>query len=366
VKGKRQVRMVPKSEEWIYPRSLGFLEMYQGILIAADTLVSLGLEVNLHVYDIRSDTVELTRLIRQDKLKEMDLIIGPVYSSNLAIMADYAEKNRIPVVSPVRLMSNNLLEGNPALFMANPTIGVVQDAIAKETGNFSNNNIVFIHNDSAGVDTDVIRFREKIINELSNHLPFNEVRFKELLFYSRSAFGNDSINRLAHSLNPKSDNIVIIASEEDPVISETLQELHTLSKKYPLKVFGYPALMTLDNLEPKFIFELDMLLFSPTWIDYNRMNVKKFNARYRKLFSTEPDEMSYAWLGYDIAYYFMSGLSIHGNRFIEHPEIHNPRLLQSEYMFERTGRKNGYENKKLYRLRYSKEYEVKPENVTVE
>ena len=366
VKGKRQMRIVPKSEDWIYSRSTGFLEMYQGILIAADSLTSLGLEVNLHVYDIKSDTVELTRIIRQDKLKDMDLIIGPVYSANLSIMADYAEKNRIPVVSPVRLMSNNFLEGNPDLFMANPTISVVQDAIAKEVGNFSNSNIVFIHNDSAGVDTDVIHFREKIIYELSNHLPFPEVRFKELNFYSRSAFGNDSINRLAHSLNPKSDNIVIIASEDDPVISETLQELHTLSKRYPLKVFGYPAVMTLDNLEPKFIFELDMLLFSPTWIDYSKNNVKKFNAKFRKLFLTEPAEMSYAWLGYDIAFYFISGLSIHGNRFIENPQIHNPRLLQTEYIFERAGRKNGFENKKLYRLRYSKEYEVKSENVPAE
>jgi hypothetical protein len=259
-------------------------------------------------------------------------------------------------------MSNILLEENSGLFMANPTIGVVQDAIAKEVGNFSNSNFVFIHNDSAGVDSDIINFRQKIINELSNHLPFNEFRFKELLFYSRSAFGNDSINRIAHSLDPKSENIVIIASEEDPVISETLQELHTLSKKVPLKVFGYPAVMTLDNLEPKFIFELDMLLFSPSWVDFNRSNVKKFNASYRKLFLTEPDMMSYSWLGYDITYYFLSGIAMHGNRFIEHPEIHNPRLLQTEFMFERTGRKNGFENRKLFRLRYSKDYEVISEN----
>lgn len=361
VKGKKIHKVISRPDEWIYPRATGFVEMYEGILLAVDTLRSLGMDINLHVFDIKSDTLELTRIIRRGDLAEMDLIIGPVYSANLIIMAAYADSLGIPVVSPVQLFSNSVLVNHPNLFMANASLEVAQNRISKKVSEYFADNIVFIHSDSAGVDNDVKTFRGKIINELSNRLPFEEIKFKEFLHYSRSAFDNDSINRLAHALSPGTNNIVIIASEDGPVISETLQEIHALSKKYSVKVFGYPTIRGLDNLEPKFIFDLDLLIYSPFWIDYSRRDVRKFNNDFRQLFLTEPSELSYSWLGYDITYYFLSGLAIHGKDFISHPEIHNPDLLETEFDFQRKTINDGFENQKLFPVRYTKEYEVKLE-----
>jgi LysM repeat protein len=358
VKGRRVYRVIKRNEDWIYPASLGFLEMYQGILLAADTLRSVGLDISLHVYDIRSDTVELTRLINRGALAEMDLIIGPVYSNNLEIMTAYAGPLGIPVVSPVPLFSNSLLSGNPSLFMANASLEVAQDAIARKAGEYFDNNFVFIHSDTAGVDPDVKNFKHKIFAELTNRLPYEEIRFKELIFYSRSKFGNDSINRLSHALSEDLNNTVIIASEETPVISETLQEIHSLARTYPVKVFGYPAMRSAETLDLKYLFDLDILIFSPYWIDYSKRDVRKFNADYHEKFLTEPDEMSYSWLGYDITYYFLSGIAIHGKEFTEHPEIHNPDLLYTKFDFRRKTTNDGFENHKLYTLRFTKDYVI--------
>ncbi|NLA49471.1 MAG: LysM peptidoglycan-binding domain-containing protein, partial [Bacteroidales bacterium] len=159
VKGKVTYRQVKKLEDWIYYRSAGFVEMYQGILLAVDTLRSLGLNINLHAFDIKSDTIEVTRLINRGQLAGMHLIIGPVYSRNLAIVSEYARKTNIPVVSPVRLMNNSALVNNPLLFMANASLAVAQDAIAKEASDYYLNNFIFIHADTARNDPDVIRFR---------------------------------------------------------------------------------------------------------------------------------------------------------------------------------------------------------------
>jgi LysM repeat protein len=66
LKGKKIYKVIDRSDDWIYPRSLGFVEMYEGILLAADTLRALGLNINIHVLDIESDTVEgQTNKIRQ-------------------------------------------------------------------------------------------------------------------------------------------------------------------------------------------------------------------------------------------------------------------------------------------------------------
>jgi LysM repeat protein len=359
LKGKKIYKEIKRPDDWIYPGSLDFVEMYEGILLAVDTLRSLGLDVNLYVYDIKRDTIELTRLIKSGKLSDMDLIIGPVYSYNLTIVADYARDRGIPVVSPVPLINNSVLSKNPTLFMSNSSLEVSQKALAKKISEYYDNNFVFIHTDSLGNDEDVKRFKNLIFTELSYKLPYEDTKFKEFLFYSRSMFDNDSINRLSHALSEQSKNIVIIASEEAPVISETIMDVHGLSKKYDVKVFGYPAMRDIENLDPKYFFDLDIMVFSPSWIDYNKDDVKKFNSVFRQKFLTEPSEKSYAWQGYDLAYYFLSGLAITGKDFISHPEVHNPDLLQTDYDFVRKDAANGCENQKLFLIRYTKDYDVK-------
>ena len=98
VKGNRIFNVTKRDDDWIYPRSLDFVEMYEGILLAADTLCSLGLDINLYPFDIKSDIVDITKLIKSGKLADMDLIIGPVYSHNLTAVATYAKDLGIPVV----------------------------------------------------------------------------------------------------------------------------------------------------------------------------------------------------------------------------------------------------------------------------
>jgi hypothetical protein len=190
-------------------------------------------------------------------------------------------------------------------------------------------------------------------------LPYEEIKFKELPFYSRSMFDNDSINRLSHALSEKSKNVIIIASEDAPVISETIMDIHALSRKFDITVFGYPAMRDLDNLDPKYFFDLDLMVYSPSWIDYSKRDVKQFNSDFRKKFLTEPLPKSYAWQGYDVAYFFLSGLAVFGKDFIIHPEMHYPDLLQTEYDFVRNEAGDGFENQKLFLIRYTKDYEVK-------
>lgn len=361
IKGKKQYKTTPRPGEWIYPQSLDFIEMYNGILLAADTLRALGLDITVHTWDIKGDTIGITKLIQSGKLSDMDLIIGPVYSRNLNIVAKYARNHGIPVVSPVSLINNSVLRGHPTLFMANSSLEVAQRQLAKKISENNTSNLVFIHSDTLRNDPDVKRFKNLIFSELTQKMPYEDIRFREFLFYSRSTYGNDSINRMSHALSENSENIVIIASEDPAVVSETVTIIHGLSRKYNVKVYGYPSMIYIENLDPRMFFELNMLVFSPYRIDYSSPNVQKFDNTYLKKFLTMPLESSYAWIGYDIAYYFISGVAMHGKDFVEHPEMHNPVLLQNQFEFERQNAGDGFENQKLFRIRYSKNYEVKVE-----
>ena len=359
VRGKKVYKELKRPEDWIYPGSVDFVEMYEGILLAADTLRSLGLNININTFDIKSDTIELTRLIRSGKLDQMDLIIGPVYSHNLTRVSEYVRELGIPVVSPVPLYNNSVLTGNPNLFMTSASLEVSQKALATKLSEYADHNFVFIHADSLGVDEDVKRFKNLIITELTNWVPYDEIKFKELVFFSRSMFDNDSINRLSHALSTQTENVVIIASEDPPVVSEIIMDVHGLSKRHDVKVFGYPVLRELENLDPRYFFDLDIMVYSPFWIDYTLNDVRQFNADFRMKFMTQPSETSFAWQGYDIVYFFLSGLAIHGKEFINTPWIHRPDLLHTEYDFVSKTTRDGFENQKLFLIHYTKDFELR-------
>ena len=356
VKGKWTYNIISRSDDWIYPRSVGFIEMYQGILLAADTLRALGLNVNIHTFDVKDDTVEITQLIQSGKLDNTDLIIGPVHSKNLSMVAAFAASREIPVVSPVPLKNNDVLAGNPSLFIANPSLSIAQKCIAMKIGDYAPDNIVLISNDT--LSSGSLEFKEMILKELESTIPLEQIKLKDYVYYSRSDFGADTLNRLGSTLSDKVRNLVIVDSEDSPVMSESITDIHTLSRKYDVKVIGYPNMRYLDNLDPQICFDLGLMIYSPYWIDYSSDKVKRFLSDYLKKFKSQPSEMSYAWMGYDIAYYFISGLSMHGKAFLNHPEIHNPELLQTEFDFRRKTNSDGFENQKLYLVRYSNNYQL--------
>jgi hypothetical protein len=123
-------------------------------------------------------------------------------------------------------------------------------------------------------------------------------------------------------------------------------------------VIGYPNLRWLDNLDPIYFYDLGTMLFTPSWVDYNQDDVKNFIRSYRAKFNMEPPIRSYAWQSYDLSLYFMSGVALHGRQFMYQPGRHKPDLLQVDYDFMRTGLTNGFENNKLFLIRYTPEMTV--------
>jgi len=352
-------RIREKPFTWIYPQSVAFLEMYEGILIAADELRSAGMDVRIHTFDTRADSAIVGGVINSGRIRNMDLIIGPIFSYNLEKVVAYAGQNNIPVVSPVPLRNNNVLSGNNLLYVVNPSQAVIEETLAASIGNHFDQNLVFIYSDTASTGNESAELRNMILRELSFRTEIGDVNFKQLLYRSWSSSPTDTLNRLAHTLNPLTDNVIILGTENEAAISETLMNLHTLHRKNSLILYGYPSVRNLeDNIELQYLFDLGINIFTPFYIDYDREVVLRFLDRFRTTFRAEPSEGSFAWIGYDITRYFASGLAYHGNRFLANPEVHNPELLHSRFDFRQDSNNDGFENWGLYHLRYSNQMKI--------
>ena len=78
--------------------------------MAINDLRELGISIDLFVYDTQRDSVTVDAIFRKHEMKKMDLIIGPVYSENFDIAANFANEHRINIVSPLSRKKELLTE----------------------------------------------------------------------------------------------------------------------------------------------------------------------------------------------------------------------------------------------------------------
>lgn len=358
--GKKIYREAIKQEDWIYDASLPFIEMYEGMLIAVDSLRSLGLEVELNVSDTGADTSTVDRLISSGRLSNADLIIGPVYSYNLERIATYAATYGIPVVSPVQLRNQNILEGRPNLFRVCPSARVAQDVIVREVAAHQGSNVIFLYSDSLMIDPQTAGFWGKIRTALTAETDAGTTLLTEH-YYTGVVPRYDmyrGVATLETMMKADRENIIILATVLSPKVSAALSTLHTLSRRYDIIVLGYPELGTLETIDLRYYYDLQMMIPSESYIDYTRESTRAFLDTFRKKFRTEPPAESFAWRGFDMAYYFIGGLALEGKAFLQSPGSFNPSLVSHDFGFRRDSTGDGFDNWNMFLLQYKKDMSV--------
>jgi LysM repeat protein len=349
-----------RSGSAIYDGSLPFLEAYEGVLIAADSLRALGLTVEMEVYDTGADSAELKRLIRSGELEDADLIIGPVFSYNLEQIAGWATERDIPVVSPVPLRDSHIHENKPTLYRVFPSQEVVQDVIAAEVGSHPGSKVVFLHSDSAMYDPATVRLWQMVKAAAGD--VFYAAGGRVVPFYftgmteKRNVYSN--VASFESLLDPQAENIIVLATTSTPVVSSAFSALHSLTKRYNIMVVGYPEIRGLETIDLKYFYDLELYIPTESYIDFESESARAFSSVFMKKFRTEPMAESFAWRGFDIGWYFMGGIATGGKQFLKDPGTFNPELLSLEPDFRRDSRQNGYENKGMFMLHYRKDMSI--------
>ena len=111
------------------------LELYQGIELEVARLKEEGVAIQLHTFDSKRDLEYLNGLVKDPTVLAADVIIGPVYPEESALVSAFAEVQKIPFIHPLSNLGDRYEESQfsylfrPALSsLAN---GVV-DALKKQ------------------------------------------------------------------------------------------------------------------------------------------------------------------------------------------------------------------------------------------
>jgi LysM repeat protein len=379
--------------------SFTFIHYYQGILIALDSVQKLGHNITLHVQDIGMDVEKVSNLTRQQGFEDMDLIIGPFYPEALKEVTSFALRHDIPVVSPL-LDNSSQLQGFPNLFQVSPSMETQLSSLAGYLARaYPDENIILVHNDQQQARDLISGFRDALRIEFNdmrrledslslarvdgyyfngamvgrrrtNVLVVNDSLFLQQRTRRRHSqitphefkeivFNDGGIDALTKVFEKEKKNIVITLIGGEAFLSNYLRQLDEFTGDYDITLFGTPQWSDYQTIDPQYLENLNVHIFSPDFVEYHDQHVRDFVYRYRQQFNTEPSVD--AFRGVNTGYFFFNALATYGKQFPRCIENLNGKSFQNPFLFEKLQTENdGWENLKfiLYRHR-----EFRRENV---
>lgn len=338
-----------------YGNSENFLQFYEGVLLAVDSMQKKGMRIALNVYDTKDNPVSIRKVVNDEAFLATDLILGPVYENVQKEVAQVAARNQIPLISPFTPKST-LINNNPQFYQINPTREYLAEATAEMiAADYLNTNFIVVKT-SAYEGTPEGQLVELIRKRFANSGISNGGRFTVYDFRSGRASG------LSKILLPEKENVVFIPSADEGELSVAISNINNLAKDFRITLVGagnyqqkYPS------IEISHYHNLNFKYINPYWIDYTKGSTINYVEKFISNFGTEPN--SYGVQGFDVAWYFLNAIHFYGKDFENCLPYMNTKLLQGNYSFKRVSQSGGFMNEGVSVISYNRNFEVKRKDV---
>lgn len=340
-----------------YRNTENFVQFYEGVLLAVDSMQRAGMKINLNVYDTQHNADSIRNVIYREDFLETDLIIGPVYHDVQNEVAAIAAKNRIPMVSPLSAQSNEI-NSNPYYYQVNPS----REYIAMQTADliseeyFNSNFIIFKTNIYNGTTEGrlVNLIHEKLYNSGFWGKP-NGVKFSIYDFQNEGPFGFRRI------LSKTRENVVFIPSSDVGELSIAVSNINNLAGEYPITLIGTSRLQQYESIQIEHFHNLNLEYIAPYWVNYKDPASIRFFEKFRESFYTDPG--SFGIQGYDVSVFFLNALKTYGREFNDCLPYLQTDLVQGNYRFEKVSPFGGFMNEGVSVISFKKDFEVVRERV---
>lgn len=78
-----------------------FVDFYRGALIGLKQMRNDGYVINLSVFDTERSAERLSEIMQSEAFQSADMLIGPIYNEEVAMVLAFAEEKNIPVINPL-------------------------------------------------------------------------------------------------------------------------------------------------------------------------------------------------------------------------------------------------------------------------
>jgi hypothetical protein len=313
------------------------LDFYEGSLMAIDSAKSIGIPVDVSVFDSQETKTSSTVLnvILENQLQDFDAIIGPLYQNNIDKAADFLLGQSVVMISP---LSKDAGIAFPNLYKSVPSSDVLKSAMfdfmIQKRGNMI-----------AVVDKKKESVRQYIKNQ------YSQVRFAGL-----NDDGSLSVESLRNMFVRDKINYVILETTNTAMIKWTMHTMLNAMKNYKLQLVILEPNETLDTDEINFENLTKLNLMFPSITNENDSNEARiFEREFRKINKIAPN--MYATRGFDLTFDTLLRLA-QGKSYQETIDTVATEQLNNRFEYYKT-EGGGYANKGVYILYYDTDLKIK-------
>lgn len=318
------------------------VEYYQGFKLALDSMATLGANFKLQVYDSKDDAA-LHSMVANPQIKNSDLIVGPVFPEDIRPFVAKFQYSRKPIVSPLSPASPALFNNQNLVTMTPPLEYHARGAAAYIVNKVRPKKVFILNSGFSDEKLYTAPFK-RTIDSLSKR------KIQVVLF----TVVRGNLTPLVAQLNNKVENVFLVPSTQQAFLMVTLKSLDTLSRKFPVTLFGHPNWEKFAFLKAGLLQRLKTHITSSDKVDYKSPETNTFIRQYRRTYHTEPTE--FAIKGFDEGFYFGQMLAREDDSY-RRPEQNDYTGIHNNFHFEkRPGM--GWINTHVDILRYEN-YELK-------
>jgi LysM repeat protein len=301
-----------------------FIDFYKGCIIAADSLSSLGYNIDIYSFDIGKTHSQISSVLNNPQLKQMDLIIGPAYQSQVSYVAKFAEENKIRTVIP---FSSNVPEisTNKYLYQVVSPQKELYPILSEKFCSLFKDKLVIISQTESFTTYNKSEFTDLLLPQLKK----NNIEYKHIDDYKIAA-KVDSIAKMTEK------EIIFLTPSSNEVLLNKLGEQLELITAKNVSVFAFPEWSGYQIDE---LYSLPIYSFTSYNTDYNNKETKRFFNIFIDKFGIPGVQQTpnYAIFGFDIFHFFINNMNKYGKRFDKHLEYISEEGIQMNFAFQKMG-----------------------------
>ena len=301
-------------------------EFYMGAKLAIDSLEKMGLEAQVFVYDSKTDTIAIKKILEKPEFATMDLVFGPFSPDNVDVVARWCKANKVRMICPVSV-NVSVIKNNQFVYNAVPSDATLMKGLAKFTlNNNSKDQVIVIKSTS---EKDLIMY-ESFRNTFSTS-PYVGVRPKLI-----EATMDNYLSFMKKGVN----NILVFPTNEKSLAVKFMNNLSSSSSKFNAEnifVYATKEWVNFDDVKPHYKNKYNFHFASPNDLNYKYAKTEILHRKYRSAYNSDMTKM--AVQGFDVLYYFTASLLLKRDE---------NDVIMNQFELKQNGASNGFENSNVY------------------
>ena len=322
------------------------VEYYRGVRAALDTLSKEGIKTEVNLWNINKDSVLTKVLAHNPSIAKQNIILGPLYTSQVHTLAEFCRKNNVALVMPFSIDADDAT--------TNPNVFQIYQSDSQLAG----------RSIGAFIERFATTHRPIFVN--TNTPQDGKYAFTKALRETLQSRGikeeltdiNTPLREFAKHFSQTQPNVIILNSAAYKPLERLFEKLDSLKKIDPsliISTYGYNEWFIYQpNLEKDY-FKYNVHIPTTYYFSRTSDRVEDFERDYKNRYGQgmNPDCLPrMALLGYDHTMYFVRGMSKYGRSYVGNEKQNTGfKPLQSRLEFKRLG-KGGYQNTNFQIIRF--------------